>query len=125
MRSGKVLGKSKVLWRDIQARNWSFSSSVKRMPRLVQRMTIVIAADDRALAVAGKLAGTTRVGSAEKAKLEALGLTVIDASGLGWGILNHDLFLRNTRVQKLIAHAITESKSGDGGFFSHTALPSE
>jgi len=105
-----------------------FSSSVKRMPRLAQRMTIVIAADDRALAVAGKLAGTTRVGNADKAKLEAIGLTVIDASGLGWGILNHDLFLRNARVQELIARAITESKSphrGDGAFFSRTALPSE
>jgi esterase/lipase superfamily enzyme len=105
-----------------------FSSSVRRMPRLAQRMTIVIATDDRALAVVGKVAGATRVGSAEKAKLEALGLTVIDASGLGWGILNHDLFLRNARVQELIARAITESKSpqrGDGAFFNRTALPSE
>src|SRR5262245_1079883 len=105
-----------------------FSSSVRRMPRLAQRMTIVIAADDRALAIAGKVAGATRVGSAEKAKLEALGLTVIDASGLGWGILNHDLFLRNARVQELIARAITESKSpqrGDGAFLSRTALPPE
>ena len=32
-----------------------FSSSVRRMPRLAQRMTIVTAADDRALAVAGKV----------------------------------------------------------------------
>jgi esterase/lipase superfamily enzyme len=86
-----------------------FSSSVKRMPRLAQRMTIVTAADDRALAVAGRVSGGTRVGSAEKAKLESLGLRVIDASGLGWGILNHDLFLRNARVQQLVARAITES----------------
>jgi esterase/lipase superfamily enzyme len=86
-----------------------FSSSVKRMPRLAQRMTIVTAADDRALAVAGSVSGGTRVGSAEKAKLESLGLRVIDASGLGWGILNHDLFLRNARVQQLVARAITES----------------
>ena len=86
-----------------------FSSSVRRMPRLAQRMTIVIAADDRALAVAGRVSGGTRVGSAEKAKLEFLGLRVIDASGLGWGILNHDLFLRNARVQQLVARAITES----------------
>jgi esterase/lipase superfamily enzyme len=105
-----------------------FSSSVGRMRRLAQRMTVVIAADDRALAVAGKVAGATRVGSAEKAKLEALGLTVIDATGLGWGILNHDLFLYNGRVKELIARAITESKSaqrGDGAFFSGSAPPSE
>lgn len=104
-----------------------FSSSVRRMPPLAQRMTIVIAADDRALAVAGKMAGGTRVGSAEKAKLEALGLKVIDASGLGWGILNHDLFLRNARLQELIERAITASKSqrGGAGFVSRTAAPSE
>jgi esterase/lipase superfamily enzyme len=105
-----------------------FSSSVRRMPRLAQRMTIVIATDDRALAVVGKVAGAARLGSAEKAKLEALGLTVIDASGVGWGILNHDLFLRNARVQELIARAITESRdpqSGDGAFVGRTAFPSE
>jgi esterase/lipase superfamily enzyme len=104
-----------------------FSSSVRRMPPLAQRMTVVIAADDRALAVAGKMAGGTRVGSAEKTKLEALGLKVIDASGLGWGILNHDLFLRNARLQELIERAITASKSqrGGAGFVSRTAAPSE
>ena len=104
-----------------------FSSSVRRMPRLAQRMTIVTAADDRALAVAGKVAGGTRVGSAEKAKLESLGLRVIDASGLGWGILNHDLFLRNARVQQLVARAIAESKSPQrgAGAFTRTAPPSE
>lgn len=105
-----------------------FSSSVRRMPRLAQRMTIVTAADDRALAVAGKMAGGTRVGSAEKAKLESLGLRVIDASGLGWGILNHDLFLRNARVQELIERAIAESRSpqrGAGAFVARTAPPSE
>jgi esterase/lipase superfamily enzyme len=105
-----------------------FSSSARRMPRLAQRMTIVIATDDRALAVVGKMAGATRLGSAEKARLEALGLKVIDASGRGWGILNHDLFLRNAGVQELIARAVNESKSpqrGDGAFVGRTALPSE
>ena len=105
-----------------------FSSSVRRMPRLAQRMTIVTAADDRALAVAGKVAGGTRVGSAEKAKLESLGLRVIDASGLGWGMLNHDLFLHNARVQQLVARAIAESKSpqrGAGAFVTRTAPRSE
>jgi esterase/lipase superfamily enzyme len=87
-----------------------FASSVRRMPRLAPKMTIVTAADDRALALAGRMAGGTRVGSAEKARLQALGLKVIDASGLGWGLLNHDLFLSNTHVQQVVASAIETMK---------------
>jgi hypothetical protein len=44
----------------------------------------------------------TRVGAAEKAAIERLGVRVIDASGAGWGIINHDLFLSNTEVLKVI-----------------------
>src|SRR5258706_109212 len=87
-----------------------FASSVRRMGRLAPKMTIVTAADDRALALAGRMAGGTRVGSAEKARLEGLGLKVIDASGLGWGLLNHDLFLSNTHVQQVVARAIEAMK---------------
>ena len=49
---------------------------------------------------------TTRVGAAEKAQLEKLGLRVIDASAQGWGILNHDLFLSNTGVRQAIREAV-------------------
>ena len=87
-----------------------FASSVRRMGRLAPKMTIVTAADDRALAIAGRMAGGTRVGGAEKARLQALGLKVIDASGLGWGLLNHDLFLSNTHVQQVVARAIEAMK---------------
>jgi esterase/lipase superfamily enzyme len=88
-----------------------FSSSVRRLGDLSQRMTVVTSADDRALAVASRLAGGSRVGSAEKARLEALGIRVIDASGLGWGLINHDLFLSNSQVQKVIAEAIAQTRS--------------
>jgi esterase/lipase superfamily enzyme len=84
----------------------NFAASVRRMPNLVPKMTIVTAVDDRALAVASRLAGSRRVGSAEKAQLESLSVKVVDASGLGWGLINHDLFLSNARVRQVIAQAI-------------------
>ena len=88
-----------------------FSSSVRRMGRLAERMTIITASDDRALAMAANISGGGRVGSAEKARLETLGLKVVDASGLGWGILNHDLFLTNDQVKRVIRQAIEETQT--------------
>jgi esterase/lipase superfamily enzyme len=76
---------------------------------------VITATNDRALAVAGWLAGgMTRVGAAEKAQLENLGLRVIDASALGWGIINHDLFLSNDQVTLVIRRAI-DGHPLDGG----------
>jgi hypothetical protein len=34
----------------------------------------------------------TRVGAAEKAAIERLGVRMIDASEADWGVINHDLF---------------------------------
>ena len=66
-----------------------------------------LATNDRALAVSGLLAGgMSRVGAAEKAQLEGLGLRVIDASENGWGIINHDLFLSNAQVRQVIRNVI-------------------
>jgi hypothetical protein len=50
--------------------------------------------------------GMTRVGAAQKAQLEQLGLHVIDASQEGWGVVNHDLFLSNGRIRQVIRHAV-------------------
>jgi hypothetical protein len=50
--------------------------------------------------------GMTRVGSAEKSKLQQLGLRVFDASEEGWGFINHDLFLSNSEVRQLIRRAL-------------------
>jgi len=84
-----------------------FSSSVTRIGAISSNVTVVAATNDRALAVSGWLAGgVTRVGAAEKAKLEALGLRVIDASAEGWGIINHDLFLSNAQIRQVIRRAI-------------------
>ena len=48
----------------------------------------------------------TRVGAAQKAQLEQLGLHVIDASQEGWGVVNHDLFLSDGRIRQVIRRAV-------------------
>ena len=48
----------------------------------------------------------TRVGAAEKAAIERLGVRVIDASDAGSGIINHDLFLWDAEVRKVIRRSI-------------------
>jgi esterase/lipase superfamily enzyme len=84
-----------------------FTASVQRIGPLGPKVTIITATDDRALAVSRWVNGsTTRVGAAEKAQLEKLGLRVIDASSQGWGILNHDRFLSNAGVRQAIRDAI-------------------
>ena len=84
-----------------------FISSVERIPPLTPKITVITATNDRALAVAGWLAGgMTRVGAAEKAQLEKLGLRVIDGSAQGWGIINHDLFLSNAEIRRVIRRAL-------------------
>jgi len=84
-----------------------FSSSVARIGPLASKITVITSRNDRALAISGLIAGgITRVGSAEKARLEGLGLRVIDASQEGWGIINHDLFLSDDKIQRVIRNAI-------------------
>jgi len=86
-----------------------FSSSVDHIGPLAPKVTVVTASNDRALALSRWFAGgMTRVGTAEKAQLERLGLKVIDASQQGWGIINHDLFLSNEQVRQVIRRAIEE-----------------
>jgi esterase/lipase superfamily enzyme len=84
-----------------------FTAAIPKIGPLAAKITIITATDDRALAVSRWVNGsTTRVGAAEKAQLEKLGLRVIDASSQGWGILNHDLFLSNSGVRQAIHDAI-------------------
>jgi esterase/lipase superfamily enzyme len=86
-----------------------FSSSVARIGPLVRKITVITATNDRALALAQRIAGgITRVGAAEKTALERLGLRVIDASQQGWGIINHDLFLSNAEVRQVIRRALDD-----------------
>jgi esterase/lipase superfamily enzyme len=84
-----------------------FTGSVPKIGPLAAKITIITATNDRALAVSRWVNGsTTRVGAAEKATLEGLGLRVIDASAQGWGVLNHDLFLSNAGIRQAIRDAI-------------------
>jgi esterase/lipase superfamily enzyme len=84
-----------------------FASSIPRIGALAGKITVVSAANDLALAVSKRLAGgIARVGVAEKAQLEGLGLRVIDASHEGWGVINHDLFLTNAAVRQVIRRAV-------------------
>jgi esterase/lipase superfamily enzyme len=84
-----------------------FSSAVIRIGPLGRKITVVAATNDRALALSGRLAGgMTRVGAAEKAAIERLGVRVIDASDAGWGVINHDLFLSNAEVRRVIRRSI-------------------
>jgi esterase/lipase superfamily enzyme len=84
-----------------------FSSSVAHIGPIARNITVLTATNDRALAVSRWMAGgMTRVGAAQKAQLERLGLHVIDASEEGWGVVNHDLFLSNGRIRQVIRHAV-------------------
>jgi esterase/lipase superfamily enzyme len=84
-----------------------FSSSVRRIGPLARKITVIAATNDRALALSGRIAGgMTRVGAAEKAAIEQLGVRVVDASEAGWGIINHDLFLSNAEVQRVIRSSV-------------------
>jgi esterase/lipase superfamily enzyme len=91
-----------------------FSSSIERMGPLARHITVITATNDRALELSSKLAGgVRRVGAAEKAQLERLGVRVIDASQQGWGLINHDLFLSNPDVRQVVRRAI-DSRSALG-----------
>ncbi len=84
-----------------------FSSAIKRIGPLAGKITVITATNDRALALSGEIAGgMTRVGAAEKAEIERLGVRVIDASAAGWGIINHDVFLSNAEVRRAIRRSI-------------------
>jgi esterase/lipase superfamily enzyme len=84
-----------------------FSSAINRIGPLARKITVITATNDRALALSGQIAGgMTRVGAAEKAAIERLGVRVIDASQEGWGIINHDLFLSNAEVRRVIRRSI-------------------
>jgi esterase/lipase superfamily enzyme len=90
----------------------SFTSSVARLRALSRKITVLTVAKDRALGTMRDMAGgVTRVGIAEKPRLEALGIRVIDASDYDGGGLNHDLFMTNAQVRQAIRRFIAEAPS--------------
>jgi esterase/lipase superfamily enzyme len=83
-----------------------FSNGVARLGPDVSKITVISATNDRALEISAALAGGVRAGAADRAKLEALGVRVADASDYGGGLINHDLFLSNPEVQGVVKRAI-------------------
>ena len=84
-----------------------FTSAIHRIGPLAGKIVVIASTNDRALALSGQIAGgMTRVGAAEKAVIARLGVRVVDASQEGWGIINHDLFLSNAEVQRVIRRSI-------------------
>ena len=58
-----------------------FSSAISRLGPLASEITVITSTNDRALALSGRLAGgMTRVGAAEKAAIERLGVRVSTSS---------------------------------------------
>ncbi len=87
-----------------------FSASVNRIGPLKGKITVLTASTDRALDLMRRMSGgVTRVGMAEARKLQALGLKVIDASQVGVGAVNHDLFLSDARVRDQVRRAIDQT----------------
>jgi esterase/lipase superfamily enzyme len=87
-----------------------FSSAISPIGPLAGKITVIASTNDRASALSGRIAGgMTRVGAAEKAAIERLAARVIDASDSGWGLINHDLFLSNAEVQRVIRRSIDAS----------------
>jgi esterase/lipase superfamily enzyme len=84
-----------------------FAASMKRIGPLAQHITVITSADDRALGVSRRLAGgIARVGGADRTVLEPLGVKVVDATGYGWGVIGHDVFLSNNDVRAVIAREV-------------------
>lgn len=85
----------------------AFEQTVSKLGPLAQRMTLIVDPGDRALAVSSRLAGgVARAGTAERTRLEALGVRVADTSGRGWSMLRHSLFLSNSGVTQVVARAL-------------------
>lgn len=90
-----------------------FSASINRIGPLKGRITVLVASTDRALDMMRRMSGgVTRVGTVEAQKIQALGLRVIDASQVGVGAVNHDLFLSNAKVRDQVRQAIDEASGG-------------
>ncbi len=101
----------------------SFTSSVARLGAMSRKITVLTVANDRALGTMRDMAGgVTRVGIAEKPRLEALGIRVIDASDYDGGGLNHDLFMTNAQVRQAIRRFIADA--GSPAFTSGGAISS-
>ena len=84
-----------------------FTTTVSKLGYYTGKLTVITATDDRALDVSRRLAGgVPRLGAAESAQIRSLGVKVVDASGLDWGLIKHDRFLSNADVRAAVRKAI-------------------
>jgi esterase/lipase superfamily enzyme len=86
-----------------------FGRLVGRLGDLLPRITVIVATNDRALAVSGRLSGAARVGAADRGALERFGVRVVDATEQAGGLLRHDVFLTSAEVRAVIARAISRA----------------
>ncbi len=87
-----------------------FTGIVGKLGSMARKLTLITSTDDRALDLSRRMAGgVTRVGAAESKQVEGLGVKVVDATGLGWGIIRHDRFLTNRDVQSAIRNAMSSA----------------
>lgn len=85
----------------------AFEQIVPRLGSIARRMTVIVDPGDKALAISSRIAGgVARAGSADRERLEQLGVRVADTAGRGWSLLRHDLFLSNSEVTQVVRRAI-------------------
>ncbi len=88
-----------------------FEQAVTRLGPDAPRITVIVSSRDRALMASQRIAGgVARAGAAERERLTAMGVRVADASDFGSGILNHDLFLSNEEVRRVVQRAIERAR---------------
>ncbi|MGL6210251.1 MAG: alpha/beta hydrolase, partial [Paracoccaceae bacterium] len=98
-----------------------FRTQVAQLPRpVVERIYLLVSADDAALGLSRRIAGgVPRVGAADTAELEGLGLTVIDLSEIDDSSSgSHSKFAGSPGVVKLIGKGLNSA-----GRFGETETP--
>ncbi len=84
-----------------------FTNSLSRLGPLAEKITVIMASNDRALELSQSLAGgVSRVGAADRAALEKLGVKVVDATDFGSGLIRHSTFITNPDVRAVVKRAI-------------------
>lgn len=88
-----------------------FTQAVSKLGYIAKKITVITSTDDRALDLSRRLAGgVTRLGAAESSQIRALGVNVVDATGLDWGVIRHDRFLSNADIRKAVRAAIDKAE---------------
>lgn len=91
-----------------------FKRQMHRMAGLAPKITVIVSAKDRALALSSSIAGGfKRVGAAGQTAIGGTGVKVVDASEFGSGFVKHDMFVTDVEVRGVVRRAI-ETATGPG-----------